>query len=504
MENDAFTFSSPQISSMLLWRSESLIRTIIIFKTNRNDMLLECKEHHTVSIKTPQAKERKFSPALSWIIAFALILSAVLITFQSWAALEARRNNKPDFQTTQSDNTSVQLTAAASSLNPIRMIKVDRQIPSRIFVVPGSIEANHKHIQQITPLVTGRVKDVFVSTGQQIKKGDLLVVIESPQVAELHGKLHEANSRVELAKSELYRVKEAANQVNILKAKAALDEAEATLKRNRLLVAEGLVPGKDLIAAESTWRQAQAEYEFQKNISLNSEIAKAQSELNTQSTEVDHLRDGLKSLDANVESKLEEQNHDISRIELRAPISGLVLERSVNPGSGVDVGKPLLTLADTSAVWAIANVPEKQVSDVHKGMPVTVSLDGRTFTGEVNYIDPRINEDTRTARVRIKIKNYSTSLPIGSFVDVEFKTQDVDPKAVVYVPESAVQDLDGRKTVFIKTGSGKFRIRTVHVGPTCSNMIPIYKGLAAGQEIVADGSFVLKSTVQKEKFGGDE
>ena len=77
------------------------------------------------------------------------------------------------------------------------------------------------------------------------------------------------------------------NQVNILKAKAKLDEADATLSRNKQLANEGLLAGKELIAAESDWRQALAEYEFQKNISLNSEIAKAQSELTTQKAEVE-------------------------------------------------------------------------------------------------------------------------------------------------------------------------------------------------------------------------
>lgn len=473
-------------------------------------MQLKCKDNQITTELSSRTDARgacsqtRIQSLISWTIAGAIITLAIFASFNLWQRMDEGKAAAKPVGKQVSDPKFIELAAGSSPLSAIKLFQIKREIPNKSIVVTGSIEANSKQIQQVTPLVTGRIRDVMVSTGQLVKKGDLLVVIESPQVAELHGKLHEAESKAQLANGDLSRVLQAANQVNILKAKARLDEADATLSRNRQLNAEGLLAGKDLIAAESEWRQAQAEYEFQKNISLNGEIARAKSELSTQNTEVEHLRDGLRSLDANVEPKMDLQDHDISRIELRAPISGLVIERFVNPGSGTELGKPLLTLADTSSLWVIANVPEQQLIDLKNGMLARVMVNGKTVTGTVDYIDPRISADTRTARVRIAIKNASSEYSIGAFAQVEFTVKDNDPKAKFFIPETAVQDINGIKSVFAKTSTGSFRMQTVETGARRGTMIPIYRGLSEGEQIVTNGSFLLKSTALKDQFGGSD
>ncbi len=440
---------------------------------------------------------------VSWTIAYVLILIATLSCLFLWNRMSETKKSNICKRSEKDEASTIELAAGASPLHDMKLYKVRRQQPSDSFSALGSVESDPKNIQQITALATGRVSEVLVSTGERVKKGDLLVVVESPQVAELHGKLHEAESKAQLANGELHRVKAAANQVNILKAKAKLDETEATLSRNKQLCSEGLLAGKDLIAAESDWKQAQAEYEFQKNISLNSEIGRAQAELNTDNTEIEHLRDGLRSLDAKVESLADQQTHDISRIELRAPIAGSIIERFVNPGSGTELGKALLTLADTSTLWVIASVPEAQVKNVKLDMPVTVSINGKTkpFAGTVNYIDPRISEDTRTTRVRIEIRNPGLEISIGSFAELEFKMNNASQTELL-VPESAVQDINGVKNVFVEKSPGNFKRQPVEIGARIGNLIPIKSGIKVGDQIVTNGSFLLKSTILRDQFGG--
>lgn len=476
-------------------------------------MQTECKETHLVTESTAIEQKKICFPSTTrtrqltrWITALSIILIAIASCIFLWHRLDESKSKSRKEKLEPQNTSTIQLAANSSALLGIKLYQVRPEHPAYSFRTPGSIEANHKRVQQITPLATGRVSDVLVSTGELVKKGDLLVVVESPQVAELHGKLHEAQSKAQLAKGELYRVKEAANQVNILKAKAKLDEAEATLSRNKQLASEGLLAGKDLIAAESDWKQALAEYEFQKNISLNGEIARAQGVLNTEATEVAHLRDGLRSLDAKVESKVEQEEHDISRMELRAPMAGSVIERFVNPGSGTEIGKPLLTLADTSTLWVIASVPELQLKNVKIGMPVVVSIDGKNkiLAGTVSYIDPRINEDTRTARVRIEIENSRSEIAIGSFAEVEFKTNRPSTPPNLLVPESAIQDLNGEKNVFVQTNPGNFKRKRVEIGARFGNMISINSGIKAGDRIATDGSFLLKSALLKDTFGGTD
>lgn len=298
-------------------------------------------------------------------------------------------------------------------------------------------------------------------------------------------------------------MQESANRVNILKAKANLDEAEATLRRTQQLVTEGLTAKKELVAAQSQNDRAIAEYNFQKDISLNREVSEAKAELKMASTEAEHIKDGLRALDAHLPNEGEGAEHDISSIELKSPISGVVIERAVNPGAGFEQGKPLLTIANTSTLWVIANVPEKQMVRVAVGSPARIVVNQKIFRGRVNYVDPRLNEDTRTARVRIEIDNPGNKLQVGSFAQVQFEQPSTEDGSL-YVPESAVQTIDGKSVVFVKESSGQFAIRKVEVSPAVSGLVPVISGLKAGELVAADGSFILKSKVLRERFGDSD
>jgi len=306
-----------------------------------------------------------------------------------------------------------------------------------------------------------------------------------------------------LARATLSRVKQAANRVAILKAKASLDEAIATLKRVEQLVAEGLSARKDLVSAQSEFERATAEFNFQKNISLNKEVAEAEANVKTTETETEHIRDSLAALDAELSEGDERSEHNISGLTLKAPISGAVIERLVNPGAGVEAGKPLLTIANTDKLWVIANVPEIAMSNVSLGMSAKVTVNNRTIMGKVSFIDPRLNEDTRTSRVRVIIEN-SSKPPIqtGSFAQVEFNRQ--APRiGAVYVPVAAVQTVRGQRIVFVQQNQKQFKVRDVTVGEEVAGFTPILSGLKVGEVVSADGSFILKSKLMKSELGDD-
>lgn len=436
--------------------------------------------------------------ARGWFVALLVIGLALVCSIFLWFNL-SKPTVKPEEEEAAKPNT-VELNKLSTT--EIATVVAGSRPPTGSFSVTATVEANQQQLQQITPLVAGRVRNIYVSLGDNVARGALLLRIDSPQVAELHGKLHEAETRVRLAKLALKRVNEAASRVNILKSKASLDEADATLRRTNQLVSEGLTAKKDLVAAQSEYDRAKADYNFQKDISLNREVAEAQAEFSTATTEADHLVDGLRALDARLPVEGETKNHDISTIELRSPIAGTVIERFVNQGSGFEQGKPLLTIANTSNLWVMANVPEKQMAYVRVGSAARVVIDSKTVTGSVNYIDPRLNEDTRTARVRVEIQNPGNKLKAGNFAQVEF--QEPPERASVYVPVSAVQTVDGRKVVFVKVSDGQFTVRKITAGTTVSDMVPVLSGLKPGEVVAANGSFVLKSKLLKEQFGDDD
>jgi len=380
-----------------------------------------------------------------------------------------------------------------------------------LLTVTGTVEANQQQLQQVTPLVAGRVESVNVVLGDRVRAGDALAVISSPQVAEMHGKLREAETRLQSSERNLARVQKAENRAAVLSAKARLDEAEASLKRTQRIVELGAGAGKDLIAAETAYKTAKAEYDFQSNITLNKELADAQAEVDTARVDVQHTRDGLKALGAPVpEGSQDVLRTNISLVTMRAPVSGTIIERMINAGAGVDVGKTLFTVANISTLWIIANVPEGQVGSLHVGSRAearSASLGERVISGRVAYIDPILNEETRTARVRVEVANPGERLRVGMFVEVGFETGATGPSKTVenelVIPEAAIQRISERTVVFIpkENKTGHFEARDVELGGATGGLRRVLSGLKPGERIVSKGSFTLKTQMLKGEMG---
>src|SRR5215470_12784637 len=346
----------------------------------------------------------------------------------------------------------VELTGETLEAAKIEYATVTERPAVSLLRVTGTVEANQQRLQQVTPLVGGRVDRVLVALGDRVRAGAPLAVVASPQIAEMHGKLHESETRLQNAERNLARVQKAENRASVLSAKAILCEAEASLKRTRRLIELGAGAGKDLISAETAYKTAKAEYEFQTNISLNKELAEARAEADTARVDAQHIRGGLRALGAPVSANEQDcHNCDISLVTVRAPISGTVIERSVNAGAGIEAGKPLFTVADISTLWIIANVPEAQVGSLRVGTVAearSAALGAEVISGRVTYIDPVLSKETRTARVRVEAPNPQERLKVGMFVDIGFQTEVAElGKAVeseMVIPEEAVQRLNER------------------------------------------------------------
>ncbi|HEX9005474.1 MAG TPA: efflux RND transporter periplasmic adaptor subunit, partial [Blastocatellia bacterium] len=293
---------------------------------------------------------------------------------------------------------SVELEPETLKAAGIETAEVTERQAGALLRVTGAVETNQQQTQQVTPLVAGRVEHVNVALGDRVGRGAALAVVSSPQVAEMHGKLHEAETRLNLAQQTLARLRQPENRVTVLQAKARLDEAEASLRRTQRLIELGAGAGKDLIAAETAYKTAKAEFEFQNNISLNRDVQQAQAEAEIARVEVAHLRNSLRTLGADLpEGEHATVRHDTSVVILRAPASGTITERLVNAGAGIEAGKPLFTVANISTLWVIANVPEAQVGRLRVGTPAEVrsaALGEGVISGRVNYIDPKLNEET--------------------------------------------------------------------------------------------------------------
>ena len=402
---------------------------------------------------------------------------------------------------------TVELSPEAVEAAGIQVVEVVERAAVTFLRVTGTVEANQQQTQQVTPLTAGRVERVNVALGDRVRRGAMLAVISSPEVAEMHGKLHEAETRLALAEQNYARVQRAENRAAVLSAKAKLDEAEATLKRTRRIIELGAGAGKDLVAAETAYKTAKAEYDYQSNISINREVQEARAEVETARVEASHLRNSLRAFGASIgEGEHSGGNHDTSTIALIAPVSGTVTERAVNAGAGIEAGKPIFTISNLSTLWVIANVPESQVGGLRPGTPAEVrsaTLGEGVTTGRVTYIDPILNEETRTARVRVEISNQVERLKVGMFVEVGFETSPGGKVSnELAIPEGAVQRIGNRTVVFVPVGEeGQFEVRDVEVGGVIDGYQRVISGLGLGDRVVTKGSFTLKTQLMKGEMG---
>lgn len=444
------------------------------------------------------------SVAVVAIIAiFALLLWSYRRDAKQPAGVDEAKQNETK---AAGESKEVVLSPEALKTAGIEIAGVTQRPAVALLTVTGAVETNQQQTQQVTPLVGGRVERVNVVLGDRVRTGMVLATIASPEVAEMRGKLREAQTKLQLAQRNLQRVQRTENRVGVLSAKARLDEAEGTLRRTRRLIELGVGPGKDLIAAESAYKTAKAEYDFQSNISLNREVQQAQAEAEMARTEVSHLEQSLQALGASTNGT----GASTALIAVRAPTSGAITERSVNPGSGVESGKPLFTIANLSTVWVIANVPEAQLGNLHNGTPAEIrspTIGDAAIPGRVSYIDPQLNQETHTTRVRVEVGNAGERLKPGMFVEVGFQagTGKATGEDLV-IPSEAVQKIGDRTIVFVpeENEPGHFKVRDVELGTEVGGFRRVISGLTLEDKVVTKGSFTLKAQLMKSQFGEEE
>jgi cobalt-zinc-cadmium efflux system membrane fusion protein len=189
-------------------------------------------------------------------------------------------------------------------------------------------------------------------------------------------------------------------------------------------------------------------------------------------------------------------------IELRAPFGGEIVERTAVQGSVVDVADVLFTLADSTVLWAMVNIPESQLSRVQPGQEVELtveSLPGRSFPGKLTWISPTVDERTRMARGRVEVPNAGGHLKAQMFARARISTTRSD--GAVVVPLSAVQNVTGTSIVFVRSSDDLYEARPVTLGIKRNDRVEILDGLRPDEEVVVAGSFALKSQLLASRLG---
>ncbi len=311
----------------------------------------------------------------------------------------------------------------------------------------GVVQANAYKETPVVSLVGGIVRSVKVELGQNLKRGQIVAVVFSNELAD-------AQSRY-------------------LAALAMLDEHHRHHLRTIKLVEIGAASREELEAATTKYRQTE------------SEVANLRQRL---------MLLGLppQRIDA-----LNSSSQIGSEVTVTAPASGTLTGRTVNPGEVIEANKELMRVTDLSTVWVVGQVYEKDLATIRVGSGANITSDaypGRVFRSRISYVDPKIDPATRTAQVRIELANPGQMFKIGMYVNVAFGALGVAEKTTPVVAKDAAQNIGNQQFVFVATEkSNEFLLRPVRLGTESNGFYPVLEGLNAGERIVTEGSFLLRA-----------
>lgn len=336
----------------------------------------------------------------------------------------------------------------------IRLAQIDQSkvgpgTIARRLSVPGTIAPDADRVAHVSVKLAGAVAELRKNIGDDVTKGEILGALESREVAD--------------AKSEY------------LAAKLSDDLQQDLAERDRSAWEKRAIPEQQYIKSRNAASQTAMRFDIarQKLMALGVE----QSEI----AEIPHASSATLRLQ-----------------DVRAPISGRVVERKVELGTVVgrdNLETELFVVVDLSRVWVELSVSSSDLPSVREGQDVSISTrTGQAGTARIIFVSPLLDKETRTARVVAALDNPVRIWRPGSFVTASIALE--QRQAAVVASAGAIQTVDGRRAVFVRTAVG-FEKRDVVLGQRDGNMVEIVSGLSAGETIAASNTFSLKAELSK-------
>lgn len=332
------------------------------------------------------------------------------------------------------------LRASPATLEPL----------SAVIELPGEIAADPDKSASITAPIAGRIERVAFVEGQLVKANDLLAVLRVPEIAEQRAALGSVQARAVAARSSAVRTEN--------------------------LQAQGLASEQQLLDDRARADALEAE-------------ARAAA-------------DRLRAIDPGV------GRGGGARVELRSPIAGTVVSRDAVVGQLADPATPIATVVDMHRLWFLGRVFERDLARISVDQGAVVSVNaypGVGFSGKIELIGRQIDPIARTVHARVPLDNTDGRLKIGLFGTARIARGAGDAsKPSLVVPRSAVTDLGGQTIVFVEQAEGEYEVHDVVLGRSALDKTEVLSGLRAGERVVEEGVFTLKSLVLKSTFGEDE
>lgn len=316
----------------------------------------------------------------------------------------------------------------------------------------GEIAADPDRSARLAARVPGRIIDVRVKEGDRVKAGQVIATLESPELA---------RARATLA-SELAR------------AKAARLNAD----RLQSLASKNLASGQEVAAATA---EAAA---------LDAEVAAARQTLDAFGQGAELSKGGS------------------ARLTIRSPLAGFILSRDGVQGQSVDAAHIIAVVGDLDRAYFLGRLFEKDLARVKVGALAEVRLNAYpddVFEGKIETIGRQLDAAARTVTARIVVQNHGDLVKVGLFGTARVVVGPTEGmKKRVVVPLSAVTRVANKDVVFVRQLDGDFELHRVTLGRSAESRVEILAGLRAGEDVVVDGAFTIKSALLKGTFGEEE
>jgi membrane fusion protein, heavy metal efflux system len=356
------------------------------------------------------------------------------------------------------------LEASSIARHGIQAVPAQMRALRRHFLAPARVAFNAEAVAHVGTPLRGRVVSVAAKVGAVVNRGDVLLVVDSPDLGEAQidfvvKRSAAANGApmVELAKEDWERAKA------LFAESQGISQGEVRRREAEFRAAQATVRGAEAMATAAENRLHM--------------LGMTQTEI----------------------VELGRTSEIQPRLTITAPFAGQVVARHVTPGELVAPDRAaLLTIVDPSVLWVLAEVPDARLGAVAIGGAAQVRVgDGRTYEGKVALIAAELDAHTRTAEVRVEVRGAEQTLRPGMFAEVKFTAAPGDEQSaqVVSVDEQAVQQVDHQSVVFVPLAGepNAYVLRPVEVGRVVDGFVPVLGGLQAGELVVTAGSFVLKA-----------
>jgi len=317
----------------------------------------------------------------------------------------------------------------------------------RVLELPGEIGLNTDRVAHVVPRLPGVVAQVRKGLGEPVRRGEVLAVLESRELADAKSEYLAAFKRVELART--------------------------TFEREERLWQQQISAERDFLAAR---------------------LALAEARISQESAE--QKLHALGFSEQSLAALPEQPDQDFTRYEIRAPFDGVVIEKHLTIGEAVAADADIFVVADLSTVWVEVTVYARDLEIVRVGQAARVRSKAPRLeaAGALEYLGPLVGEQSRAARARVAIPNPERAWRPGLFVSVELVAEEVE--APVAVAAEAIQTLGDWSVVFVQYGD-HFEARPLELGRSDGQWVEVLEGLEPGERYATRNSFVLKAELGK-------